>query len=386
MSQNDTIDRLRLTRTENVGPITYRQLIARFGNASDAIKALPTLAKRGGRRRTLKVPDRQEVEMELDQLDRFGGRMIFLGDETYPDLLAAIDDAPPAIAVLGHPAVLSQRAVAIVGSRNASTNGKRLATSFAKALGEAGFLVVSGLALGIDAAAHKGALETGTAAVTAGGIDVVYPRENADLHREIAARGAILAEMPFGTVPQARHFPRRNRIISGLTRATLVIEATQRSGSLITARFASEQGREVMAIPGSPLDPRARGANDLIRKGAALIETPQEAIAILSELHELSQGTGKPFGDPPPSDPEEGPLRDARSHILGALGATPVLIDELSADLGISMSILAAAILDLELAGAVERLAGGRIVRLTDQVEDNIGENFSQFSLFDSKD
>jgi len=366
MAPKDAIDRLRLIRTENVGPITYRQLVARFGSATEAVQAVPSLSRRGGRGRKLVVPPIADAEREIERVRAFGGHLLFLGEKEYPALLAAIDDAPPVISVIGNFDVLTQYAVAIVGSRNASTNGKRLATRFANAFGEAGFLVVSGLALGIDAAAHSGALKTGTAAVTAGGIDVVYPRENKTLHQDIAKRGIILAEMPFGTVPQARHFPRRNRIISGLARATLVVEATQRSGSLITARFASEQGREVMAIPGSPLDPRSRGANDLLKKGAALIETPEEAVALMSDLHTLPQEDQVPPNASTLNDADDAELKDVRSGILKALGATPVQIDDLSADLNVPNAVLAAALLDMELAGQVERLAGGRVLLLSE--------------------
>lgn len=364
----ERLNRLRLIRTENVGPMTFRQLIARFKSATAALEALPTLARRGGRGRRLVIPPLAEAQRELEALDELGGRPIFLGEAEYPPLLAMTEDAPPVLNLLGHGQILHRPTIGIVGSRNASTQGKRIAMDFARGLGQAGYVVASGLAMGIDAAAHGGALETGTIAAVAGGVDVIYPRENAGLYRDIAARGAILAEQPVGTVGKARHFPRRNRIISGLSKAVLVVEATQRSGSLITARLAAEQGREVYAIPGSPLDPRARGANDLIRNGAALVETPEEMIRLLNDLPEphLATPDQYSFDMAPPSDPKEEILLRAREAILHALTPTPVLLDDLIVDLQLTPNVASIAILELELAGKIERHAGNRISRLFD--------------------
>jgi len=258
---------LRLIRIENVGPVTFRHLLRRYGTAAKALGALPDLARRGGRRRPVVIPPAAEIAAELDAIDSLGARAIALCEPEYPPSLRAIEDAPPLLLCLGHVHLLRKPAVAIVGARNASANGRRLAERIASDLATQGLVVVSGLARGIDAAAHGGALEGGTIAVMAGGPDVFYPEENVGLYREIDERGAIVGEMPPGTVPQARHFPRRNRLVSGLALGTLVVEAAPRSGSLITARLALEQGREVMAVPGSPLDPRARGCNDLLRQG-----------------------------------------------------------------------------------------------------------------------
>ena len=257
LSNAERIARIRLSRTENVGPITFKQLLQQFGSAAEAIKALPTLAKRGGRRRPLSVPAPSVIEREIADNEDYGAELLVYGDGTYPRQLEAIEDAPPILSILGNAHLLSERSVAIVGARNASLNGRRLAQKMAQELGEAGYVVTSGLARGIDGFAHTGALQTGTIAVIAGGIDVIYPNEHADLYRQIAEAGVIVAESPIGTTPQARHFPSRNRIISGLSLGVLVVEAAKRSGSLITARRALDQGREVFAIPGSPLDSRA---------------------------------------------------------------------------------------------------------------------------------
>jgi DNA processing protein len=269
---------LRLARTEGVGPVAYRRLLARYGSAAEALAALPGLVRAGGRPTPPALPSADDATRELHALGRLGARMIFAGEPDYPPRLALLDDAPAAIAVLGDPALPVARAVAVVGGRNASANGQRMAESLAADLAHS-LTVVSGLARGIDAAAHIGALQTGrTIAVVAGGLDVPYPPEHADLQRRIAESGTVLTEAPLGTAPQARHFPRRNRIIAGLALGVVVVEAALRSGSLITARIAQDAGRELFAVPGSPLDPRSRGANDLIRQGAHLTETAQDVL------------------------------------------------------------------------------------------------------------
>ena len=275
LPDNERLDRLRLIRSENVGPITFRSLLRRFGSARAAIEALPDLARRGGRSAPLRVCPFPQAEQELSAADRIGARLMTADDADYPEALAAIYDAPPLLYVLGDIALLRRQAVAIVGARNASANGRRLAQDIARDLGTAGFVVVSGLARGIDHAAHRGSLDSGTIAVVAGGIDIAYPPDNEELQREIGRRGAIVAEMPPGTVPQAKHFPRRNRLISGLSLGVLVVEAALQSGSLITARMALEQGREVLAVPGSPLDPRCHGTNNLRRSPPSLRVRPR---------------------------------------------------------------------------------------------------------------
>ena len=291
LSPTERLAWLRLTRTENVGPVTFHQLIARFGTAAAALEALPEIVRRGGRAKPLAVFASSEAERELEAAERLGAHLVAQSEPDYPPALAAIEDAPPLLTMKGRKELATRRGVAVVGARNASANGRRLAHDVAAGLGEAGLIVISGLARGIDAAAHQGSLGTGTLAVLAGGIDAIYPEENRSLHEAIAERGLLVAEMPVGTVPQARHFPRRNRIISGIALGVLVVEAAERSGSLITARFALEQGREVFAVPGSPLDPRAKGTNRLLRDGATLVESADDI------LRELAPQRGAPLSE-----------------------------------------------------------------------------------------
>ncbi|MFT5180952.1 MAG: DNA processing protein [Alphaproteobacteria bacterium] len=271
-------DRLRLFRSENVGPVTYRQLLGHYGSAGAALDALPALTQRSGRR-AIKIFPADAAQGEIEALDRLGARLLTVGEAAYPAALAAIDDAPPVLTVRGDAKLLQRPCVAIVGARNASTNGRnlaqRLAADLCDSAEDTAYTIVSGLARGIDGAAHRGALDAGgsTVAVMSGGVDVIYPPEHEALYADICAAGALVSELPPGLRPQAAHFPRRNRIISGLSLGVVVVEAATRSGSLITARMALEQGREVFAVPGSPLDPRSRGANRLIRDGAILTET-----------------------------------------------------------------------------------------------------------------
>jgi DNA processing protein len=363
LNRAERLDWLRLIRSENVGPITFHQLLARFGSAGAAIDALPELARRGGRRRPISICSKAVAEAELERLEAANAQLIALGEPEYPPALAALEDAPPVLSCLGHGHLLQRNAVAVVGARNASANGRRLARQLAADLGKAGLLVASGLARGIDAAAHQGALETGTAAVVAGGIDVVYPEENAALHEEIQARGVMISEIPIGTVPQARHFPRRNRLISGMSRAVLVVEAALRSGSLITARCAADQGREVCAVPGSPLDPRARGGNNLIRQGAVLVESAADVLDALEGV--LKSPVEEPkvadFLASAPATPDERALAGARQAIEELLGPTPVAVDEVIRECHVSPAIVHMALLELELAGRLERQPGNRV-------------------------
>jgi len=273
----ERLARLRLIRSENVGPVNFRRLIDRFGTAVEALEALPKIAARSGRR-NLRVTKAAQSEAEMAALEKAGARLVMLGDADFPPLLAETDGAPPVITVKGDLSLLSRPSIAIVGARNCSANGKAICRKIAAALGEAGITVVSGLARGIDAAAHQASLATGTVGVVAGGVDVTYPAENTELQEKIGQQGLLIAESPFGTQPKARHFPRRNRIISGASLGVAVIEAALRSGSLITARQAGEQGREVFAVPGSPLDPRSAGANRLIKDGAQLIESADDIL------------------------------------------------------------------------------------------------------------
>lgn len=352
---------LRLARTQNVGPATFAQLIARFGSAERAIVELPALARRGGAAESLRIPSDADADRELDALTARGGQLLCSCEDAFPSGLAALDAPPPVLCVRGRVELLARDMVAVVGARNASALGRKLAAQLAADLGRSGFVVVSGLARGIDAAAHQGSLATGTCAVVAGGIDVVYPPENADLFDRIAEDGVAVAEMPIGQAPQARHFPRRNRIISGLSRGVVVVEAAEGSGSLITANYALEQGREVFAVPGSPLDPRAKGTNRLIRDGATLTETAEDVLAVLK-----AQATG--FREPPaPRGPApvlaEAEAARLRAQLEELLGPAPTEIDELIRQADASPAAVLAVLLELELAGRVERLAGGKVAR-----------------------
>jgi DNA protecting protein DprA len=275
MDPNHTLHHLRLSRAEGVGPLTYRRLLRRFGSAAAAIEALPRLARAGGRTIPPAIPPEEEIAREIQQLEKMGGQFLILGTPAYPPLLALLEDAPPVLALLGDPATLSAPAVAIVGGRNASANGRIMAETLARQVAET-VIVVSGLARGIDAAAHQGALQTGrTVAAVAGGLDMPYPPENAALQRRISEAGAVVSETPLGTAPQARHFPRRNRIIAGLSLGVVVVEAAPRSGSLITARLAQEYGREVFAVPGSPLDPPAAAPTTCCARAPAWWKPPR---------------------------------------------------------------------------------------------------------------
>jgi DNA processing protein len=354
----DQIARLRLIRSENIGPVTYFQLLARFGSASAALAAIPDLAARGGGRAP-KLAPRAAVEREIDHVATIGARYLFLGQGLYPPLLAELDSAPPALIVMGHLSLLEKPAVAMVGARNASAAACRFARQLAQKLGETGAAIVSGLARGVDTAAHDGSLESGTIAVVAGGIDIFYPPENEARQRAIAERGLLIAEQPPGTEPRARHFPYRNRIIAGLAHGTVVVEAAPNSGSLITARCAAEAGREVMAVPGSPLDPRAQGCNQLIREGATLVQNADDVMEAINPLRI------RPFRQPernysaaePGSDADE----RARRAVTGLLNGTPVPVDELVRQSELSPATVQTVLLELELAGRLERHAGGRV-------------------------
>jgi DNA processing protein len=358
----ERLDWLRLIRSENVGPITFYQLLARFGSAEAALEALPRIARSGGRAKPLTICSRAAAERELAALQAAGARLVAWGEPDYPSALAAVDDAPPLLVMKGVARLFDRTGVAIVGARNASANGRRFARDIAVQLGQQGLLIVSGLARGIDAAAHEGALATGTAAVLAGGIDKIYPPENRALHDAIAERGALLAEMPIGTEPQARHFPRRNRIISGASLGVLVVEAATRSGSLITARFALEQGREVFAVPGSPLDPRCRGTNDLIRSGAILVESADD---ILRELAPALRPALAERRADAPVDAREAPtdtdLTQARQKITELLSPNSAPVDEIVRQCQLSPALVVTVLLELELAGRIERHPGNRV-------------------------
>jgi DNA processing protein len=361
----ETIDLLRLVRTEGVGPVTFRRLMERFGSAAAALDALPGLTRSGGRETPPAIPAAGDAEREIERTGKLGGTLVFWGDADYPPLLAMLDDAPPCLSVAGNTGLLRARSVAIVGGRNASANGQRMAETLAAALAPA-LVIVSGLARGIDAAAHKGALAAGTTiAAIAGGLDVVYPPGHENLQRQIVDGGAVVTEAPPGTIPQARHFPRRNRIIAGLSLGVIVVEASLKSGSLITAGIAQDAGREIFAVPGSPLDPRSRGANDLLRQGAVLTETAADVLANLP-LQPRSSGQPRlPLApvQQPAEDAETPPLGDQtpRSTLLALLSPTPTAVDDLLRRCQFSASATMAALLELELAGRVETLPGNRV-------------------------
>jgi DNA processing protein len=349
-------DWLRLISSENVGPITFRQLINRFGSAAEALKALPELAKRGGLQRPIRLYPETDAERDLERIEAMKAQLVAYGEEAYPPLLREIDSAPPLLCLKGDTSLLALPSVAIVGARNASALGRKFARQLAAELGQAGYLIVSGLARGIDTASHEAALHSGTGAVLAGGIDIVYPPENEELHRSIGERGVLIAECMPGTIPKAEHFPRRNRIIAGICYGTLVIEAALRSGSLITARLAAEQGREVFAVPGSPLDPRAGGTNKLLREGATLITSTADVIEVLRPM------IGRPINvnEEMMREQDEGEIAYAasgqeRDCIMELLGPAPVEVDDLIRESRLKPAIVIAVLLELELAGLVRR-------------------------------
>ena len=358
LDQNEAFARIRLLRSPNIGPVSYFQLLRRFASAQSALEALPDLAARGGSRYQAAPPAR--IEAEISAVRASGARYLFHDAPDYPDALAALEVPPALLIVRGDGALLRQPAVALVGARNASAGAVKLAREFAADLAGRGYAVVSGLARGIDAAAHKGALAGmalggGTVGVIASGIDIAYPPENAALQEEVATRGLLIAEMPPGTQPLARHFPVRNRIIAGLCAGTVVVEAAPRSGSLITARLAGEAGREVMAIPGSPLDSRSRGCNQLIRDGAVLVQSADDVAELLERFDGTARSTFRESALPE-YEPNEAP-----ADIAGMLGAAPVSIDELIRQSGAAASAVHMALLELDLAGSLERHAGGRV-------------------------
>lgn len=365
LDANERRDWLRLSRTERVGPVTFRQLLRRFGSAARALEVLPELSRRGGSSKPLVPCPLRQVEEELAALAKKGGVFVASCEPGYPEPLAAIEDAPPLLAVLGHPGLLGKRSLGIVGARNASLNGRKMAEKLAQDLGAQGFVIVSGLARGIDAAAHQAALGGGTVAVLAGGVDVVYPEENRALYDRIVEAGAVISDQPLSCEPRAQLFPRRNRLISGLSLGVIVVEAAKQSGSLITARMALEQGREVFAVPGSPLDPRAGGSNDLLRQGAVLTETAEDVTRHIFHMPQrLAEGPAEGFEpfEPPPVD--EALLPGAREAILEALGYAPVAVDDLVRRCGFPAPVVLTVLLELELAGRVERLPGHQVVLL----------------------
>lgn len=358
LSEAQRRDWLRLARSENVGAVTFDQLIGRFGEASLALAALPDLARRGGRG-GLRITTEAEADRELADGAALGARLICACEPDFPQALAALDPPPPVIWTRGDARLVDRRTVAVVGARVASAAGQRFARGLAAELGQTGHAVVSGMARGIDAAAHEGALATGTVAVLAGGIDDVYPPEHRGLYERIVETGCVVAESEPGRTAVARDFPRRNRIIAGLSRAVVVVEAEFRSGSLITARLANEQGREVLAVPGSPLDPRAKGTNDLIRQGAAICEGVDDVLRALEGLDGFREPERSPFRPAPCVEPDD----RLRRHIADLLSPTPVSRDELVRAAGAPAPLVFAALTELALAGRAELLPGGMVAK-----------------------
>lgn len=357
LSQEEAFARIRLLRSPNIGPVSYRQLLRRFGDAQAALAALPDLAGRGGGQ--YRAAPEARVAGEVAAVRASGARYLFHDGADYPALLAELDSAPPILTCRGDTALAAKPCVAIVGARNASAAAVKLARQFAGELAEAGFVVASGLARGIDGAAHRAALDGGTIGVIASGIDVAYPPEHLELQEEVATKGLLLAEQPPGTEPLARHFPSRNRIIAGLAAGTLVVEAAPKSGSLITARLAGEAGREVMAVPGSPLEPRSQGCNQLIREGAMLVQSAADVIELLSGFDGTPRSTFRESGgefEPMPDD-----LGDVPADVAALLTTAPVAVDELIRQSGDTPAAVQLALLELELAGRLIRHAAGRV-------------------------
>ena len=355
----DRIDRLRLIRSDNVGPRTFNSLIAHFGNARAALERLPDLARRGGAARSGRICSEEQARTEIAASQRIGVTLVAPGEAAYPTRLATLDDAPPLLGVRGAADVPARPMIAIVGSRNASGAGLKFASQLARDLGDAGFIVISGLARGIDQAAHRATIESGTVAVLAGGHDRIYPPEHGDLLAALLAHGGAMSEMPLGHVPRAHDFPRRNRLISGASLGVVVIEAAHRSGSLITARMAAEQGREVFAVPGSPLDPRTAGTNDLIKQGAALVTEASDVISAIQPILARPMVLEAREEDNEPLDFEID--ADVRGRIVALLGPSPISLDDLIRMSGLSPTLVRTVLLELELAGRLERHGGGLV-------------------------
>jgi DNA processing protein len=361
LSEEERLNWLRLSKSENVGPATFRTLLKRFRTASEALRALPGLTRKGGLSRPPRIYGRDAAERDMERARDIGAAFIANVEPGYPPLLREVDSAPPMLCVKGDPSLLRRSGVAIVGARNASAVARKFARQLAVEIGGEGHMIVSGLARGIDTAAHEASLGTGTIAVVAGGLDVIYPPENEALHAAIAERGVIVSEQVPGTEPKADFFPRRNRIISGMSRALVVIEAAVRSGSLITARFAAEQGRDVFAVPGSPLDPRCEGTNRLIRDGATLLLSSRDVTELLSG-ERLPRQMSFLEPDPPPLLPRETDEADAR-RLLELLSPTPIDTDDLMRESGLDAATLSALLLELSLAGAITRHPNGAVSR-----------------------
>ena len=363
LTDNQRVAWLRLWRTENVGPVTFRQLITRFGSADAAIEALPEMASRGGVKRVPKIPTRGEAEGEITRLNKMGAKLVGMGEPDYPPMLRFTEGAPALVSFMGSADVFHLPSLSVVGARNASLAGIKFTKKLSGDVGRQGYAIVSGLARGIDTAAHQATLDTGTIACLAGGLDHPYPPENIGLFESIAERGgAVITEMPLGWEPRARDFPRRNRIIAALGYGLLVVEAAQRSGSLISARLANELGRIVFAVPGSPLDPRCEGTNNLLKNGATLVTSADDILEALAPVTRQSFKTARTLEEP---SYDQTTIAEAnsgdRQRIIEALGPTPVAIDEIIAHTGVSPSQIYLILLELDLAGRLQRHSGGGV-------------------------
>lgn len=373
LADEKLLDVLQLIRTLNVGSITFFNLLQRFGTAEKALCALPELSRRGGSKIGLVPFQREMAEKEIEKCHKFGARMVMYGSPEYPELLLNIPDPPPVVTVRGDTKIWQGKPIiAMVGARNASAVGCQLAQKFANELGKNGIIIASGLARGIDSFAHKGALESGTTGVIAGGIDNIYPPENKPLYEQLFTKGLVMSEQPFGSLPYAGSFPSRNRIIAGMSAATLVVEAAPKSGSLITARLALENGREVMAIPGSPLDPRSKGCNQLIKQGAAMVESVDDVLEVIANIRRLKLFEPAPslFSNVPVSNyTEENELSILREKIVDKLSPYAVSIDELIEQCDTSAAAMQIILLELELAGRAKRSAGNKVYLINSMEE-----------------
>lgn len=362
LSDRQRLAWLRLIRTQNVGPASFRDLINRFGSAETALEMLPELMISGGLNRMVRIPSAAEAEAEMEAAKKAGARFVGIGEPDYPPLLKTIDHPPPLLAMKGEGAVFGLPAVAIVGARNASLAGIKMARTLGTELGRDGYGIVSGLARGIDTAAHQGSLSTGTVGVLAGGLDMPYPPENVDLMSEICERGgAVISEMPFGWQPRAQDFPRRNRLVAGAALGLVVVEAAKRSGSLISARLAGEMGRLVFAVPGSPLDPRAGGTNGLIKDGATLVTEAADISGALAPLTGMRATPLHRLEEPPDFSATAPPGEEDRARVVEALGPTPTAPDEIIHHTGLHPAQVFMVLLELDLAGRLERHAGGHV-------------------------
>ncbi len=369
LKENERLDWLQLIRTQNIGPVTFHTLLAKYATAAKALAALPDLARKAGRSAPFRAASRDSCEQELKEAERHGARLIAACEAQYPSALKQIPDHPPLLYIRGHASLFEKPAVAVIGARNASGVGRKIARMLAADLGAAGYVVTSGLARGIDGAAHEAALKTGTIAVVAGGVDVIYPPEHDELTERIAREGAVISECAMGAQPTARDFPKRNRLISGLSKGVVVVEAAARSGTLLTANFALDQGREVFAVPGSPLDPRCQGANRLIRDGATLVENADDVISALA-----AQNRGAPAGGRGlfgwdggadgmnEDDADPAALVTLRRQVLEILSFTPLHRDEILREVDAPPGLVADVLLDLVLSGDVQELDGGRFI------------------------